>query len=207
MRPRAKQVLEKLGEPADTTEHDGAEVLSYAIGPFPKVRVTLHEDVVSSIVIHLAGPSVRTDVAKELGLEDFRPVVVRDDQHRALGEVYPERGLMFAYADGSTDSQEARVEHVILETITVEPFLLRAQQEPADHYLRRRADLEVAQRLAPEDPVAFGLAAHSTSSAADRCRHSRRPRKPWNSIPSPLSTTLYWPTQNASWARLARHSN
>ena len=32
------------------------EVLSYAIGPFPKVRVTLHENVVSSIVIHLAGP-------------------------------------------------------------------------------------------------------------------------------------------------------
>ena len=78
---------------------------------------------------------------------------------RALGEVYPERGLMFAYADGSTDPQEARVEHVILETITVEPFLLRAQQEPADHYARRLADLEVAQRLAPEDPVAFGLAA------------------------------------------------
>ncbi len=95
-----EQVLEKLGEPADSTDQDGAEVLSYVIGPFPKVRVTLHENVVSSIVIHLAGPSVRADVAKELGLEDLRPVVVRDDQHRPLGEVYPERGLMFAYADG-----------------------------------------------------------------------------------------------------------
>ena len=113
-----EQVLEKLGEPADSTDQDGAEVLSYVIGPFPKVRVTLHENVVSSIVIHLAGPSVRADVAKELGLEDLRPAVVRDDQHRPLGEVYPERGMMFAYAEGATDSQEASVEHVVLETIT-----------------------------------------------------------------------------------------
>jgi tetratricopeptide (TPR) repeat protein len=98
-------------------------------------------------------------VAKELGLEDLRPVVVSDDQRRPLGEVYPERGLMFAYAEGATDSREASVEHVILETITVEPFLLRAQQEPLDHYSQRRADLQIAQQLAPADPVAFGLAA------------------------------------------------
>ena len=62
-------ILEKLGEPADRTHQEGVEVWTYAIGPFPKVRVTLTEDVVSSIVIHLAGPSARADVAKELGLK------------------------------------------------------------------------------------------------------------------------------------------
>ena len=66
--------MEKLGKPADSADQDGDEVLAYAIGPFPKVRVTLHEDVVTSIVIHLAGPSAREDVAKELGLEGLHPV-------------------------------------------------------------------------------------------------------------------------------------
>ena len=30
--------------------------------------------------------------------------MVRDDQQRLLGEVYPQRGLMFAYADGAKDA-------------------------------------------------------------------------------------------------------
>ncbi len=154
-----ESVLEKLGEPIDSQEQDGAEVLTFAIGPFPQVRVTLDEGVVSSIVIHLAGPSARGEVAQELGLSDLHSVVVRDDQDRPLGEVYPERGLMFAYADGVRDAQEAAVEHVILETISAEPFVLRAQQLPADDYGRRLADLETAGRLDPEDPVAFGMAA------------------------------------------------
>ncbi len=152
-------VLETLGEPAATSPRGDSEVWTYAIGPFPQVRVTLHEDVVSSIVIHLASPTARVDVSRELGLDDLQPVVVRDEQQRPLGEVYPERGLMFAYADGAADGMEARVEQVILETITVEPFLLRVQQQPAEYYAQRLADLRVVQRLAPEDPVAFGLAA------------------------------------------------
>ncbi len=154
-----EQVVTKLGEPAEVTQQDSTEVLSYAIDPFPTVKVSIRENVVSSIVIHLAAPSTRADVTKELGLENFRPAVVNDDQNRPLGEVYPERGLMFAYADGTTNSQEARVEHVILETITVEPFLLRAQQQPADQYSKRLADLKTAQRLAPENPLPLALAA------------------------------------------------
>ncbi|MHB8971890.1 MAG: tetratricopeptide repeat protein [Pirellulaceae bacterium] len=155
-----EQVVAKLGEPVGVTEQEGTEVLSYAISPFPTVKVSVRDNVVSSIVIHLAAPSTRADIAKELGLESFRPAIVNDDQARPLGEVYPERGLMFAYSEGTTDTQEARVEHVILETITVEPFLLRVQQQPAERYTQCLADLKTAQRLAPETPLPFALAAH-----------------------------------------------
>jgi len=153
------EVLEKLGEPSDSVEQGDKEVWRYAIGPFPQVRITVEADVVSSIVIHLAGPSPRAEVAEELGLEDLRPVVVADEQDRPLGEVYPERGLMFAYSDDVEDALQANVEHVVLETISYEPFLLRAQRTPRESFSLRLADLEIAQRLEPEDPVAFGLAA------------------------------------------------
>lgn len=153
------EVIEKLGEPAHSATEDGAEVLTYALGPFPKVRITLHKQIVDSVVIHLASPSARAEVAQELGLADLHAVLVSDDQRRPLGEVYPERGLMFAYADGATDAEAASVEHVILERVSFEPFLLRAQQAPADHYAERLADLATAQRMAPDNPAAFGMAA------------------------------------------------
>ncbi len=153
------EVVKKLGEPAEVTEQDSTEVLSYVIDPFPTVKVQIQDNVVSSIAIHLAAPTARADVTKELGLENFRPAIVNDGQNRPLGEVYPERGLMFAYAEGATNSREARIEHVILETITVEPFLLRAQQQPAEQYSECLADLKTAQRLAPENSQPWALAA------------------------------------------------
>ena len=154
-----EQVVAKLGEPAGVTEQDGIETLRFVVGPFPTVRVSLQNDRVSSIVVHLAAPSTRQDIAKELGLEAFRPAIVQDGQQRPLGEVYPERGLMFAYADGAADERTALIEHVILETISVEPFLLRAQQPPWEHLAARLADLRTAQELAPDNAVAFALTA------------------------------------------------
>ena len=154
------ELVEHLGEPkSSAAQEDGSEILRFAVGPFPTVRVTVRDELVVSIVIDLASPSTREDVAKELGLEAFRPAVVLDDKHHPLGEVYPERGLMFAYAAGTTDVQAALIDHVILETITVEPFLLRAQQPPLDNLGQRLADLKTAQDLAPDNAAAFGLTA------------------------------------------------
>lgn len=153
-------LMKHLGEPKSRSQQDdGSEILRFAVGPFPTVRVTVRDELVVSVVIDLASPSTREDVAKELGLDAFRPAVVLDDKQHPLGEVYPERGLMFAYASGTTDGQSALIEHVILETITVEPFLLRAQQPPLDNLGQRLADLKTAQELAPDNAAAFGLAA------------------------------------------------
>lgn len=154
------ELIKHLGEPQSRSPRDdGGETLKFAVGPFPAVHVTVRDDMVASIVIDLANPSTRADIAKELGLEAFRPAVVRDDKQHPLGEVYPERGLMFAYATGTPDIQTALIAHVILETITVEPFLLRAQQPPLDNLGQRLADLKTAQDLAPDNAAAFGLAA------------------------------------------------
>jgi tetratricopeptide (TPR) repeat protein len=152
------EVLERLGAPATAVQEETGELLTYAIGPFPKVCITVREDVVASIVIHLAGPSARDDVAKELGLENYRSAIVRDDQQQPLGEVYPERGLMFAYAQDGLGSA-AQVDHVVLETLSAEPFLLRCEQTPAEHVTRRLADLRAVQHFAPQQATAWDDAA------------------------------------------------
>lgn len=152
------EVIEKLGEPSAAVSEESGESLTYAVGPFPQVRISVRDGVVASIVIHLAAPSLRDDVAKELGLDNYRSAVVRDDQQQLLGEVYPERGLMFAYVQDVPES-EARVDHVVLETLSAEPFLLRCEQTPHEQVTRRLADLRAVQHLAPQQAAAWDEAA------------------------------------------------
>ncbi len=118
-----QDVLEKLGEPQETTSSDSQEKLVFALGPFPSVQITLVDHVVTSIVIHLAAPSTRAEVVKELKLEEFQPVEIRDDADRPLGEVYPERALMLAFDGTAGTGEEPKVGQVVLERISVEPFL------------------------------------------------------------------------------------
>lgn len=151
------EVLKTLGEPAATAPEESGELLTYAIGPFPQVRIALRDGVVASIVIHLSAPGPREDVAKELGMSGYRSAVVRDDQQQPLGEVFPERGLMFAYAPDAPSGP--LVDHVVLETLSAEPFLLRCEQTPAESVARRLADLRAAQRLAPQQARAWDDAA------------------------------------------------
>lgn len=152
-------VLKKLGEPRETTSSDEGESLAFELGPFPRVEITLVNKKVTSIVIHLAEPASRAQVVEELKLDDFEPVVIRDDADRPLGEVIPERGLMFAYqADGSKDT-EPQVGQVVLEQISVEPFLLRVDQTSTQQISKKLADLAVVQRLVPDDAEAYARAA------------------------------------------------
>ncbi len=154
-----QDVLAKLGEPQETTASETDEKLVFAVGPFPSVQITLVDNLVTSIVIHLASPSARADVIKELKLEEFRPVEIQDDAGRPLGEVYPERALMFAYDGATGEGQERKVGQVVLERISVEPFLLRVQQLPADQITKRLSDLHTVEQLLPSDAEAFAMAA------------------------------------------------
>lgn len=152
-------ILEKLGEPQETTSSDEKEELVFKLGPFPSVQITLVDKVVSSIVIRLAEPTPRGDVVTELNLEEFEPVSIRDDAHRLLGEVYPERGLMFAFQGDVEAESEPLVGQVVLERVSVEPFLLRVEQTAEDQITKRLENLRIVQQLLPDDAEAYGLAA------------------------------------------------
>lgn len=156
---RRNELLERLGAPARVATHGDTETLTYVVGPFPHVEFSVEQEVVQSIVVHLASPGERSEVADELNLGDFRPVVLHDDAGRPLGEVYPERALMFAYQTGADAAEQSRISHVVLETVTAEPFLMRAAQEPERHYRRRLADARMARQLAPDQAAPHALLA------------------------------------------------
>ncbi len=152
-------IVEKIGDPLETTASDDKEELVFKLGPFPSVKITLTDKIVSSIVIRLAKPTTRDDVSKELNLGEFDPVTIRDESDHAIGEVYPERGLMFAYQGPADSEGTPQVGQVVLERVSVEPFLLRVEQTPEQQIKKRLDNLHVVQRLVPDDAEAYAIAA------------------------------------------------
>lgn len=153
---RLSSVVQQLGEPA-ATERDGEmTVMTYEVGPFPKVEVLLNGDVVDSIVIHLKEPVRDQDVLTELGLTEFRPVDIVDETGTVLGMSIPERGVALSY-DG--DAQERKVAQVVLASVTAEPFVLRAASVNDHNYTKVLADARFAASLGGNSPDAHALQA------------------------------------------------
>jgi tetratricopeptide (TPR) repeat protein len=157
------EVKQSLGEPL-SADSDGATVrLEYQrVGPFPKVEVSVAEGVATSIVIHLSRASPPGEVAKELGLHEFRPAAVPEESGRLLGQAYPERGVLFVFAEGH---EPPAVSHIVLEPIAAEPFVLRALYDRSHQYRADLADLTYAQRLEPRDPRIFARRAELLAAA------------------------------------------
>ncbi len=147
-------LINLLGEPGTVDAADAFTVMTYVVGPFPKVEFHLSDQTVQSIVIHLPARSVRDAVASELQLTRFRSVPISDNRGQLLGEVYPERGLMFAYS-----GEGPMVGQVVLESISAEPFLLRAESEADRQYGACLADLAIVEVLGKSNAQAYGQAA------------------------------------------------
>jgi hypothetical protein len=146
-----EELLAKLGDPVEILQQADEDLLLFQVGPFPKIKVGVKDDLVSSIIIHLQAPTTREEVVSELNLQRFRPIAIYDASDQVLGEVYPERGMMFAY-DRDSEADMIRIAHVAIEPISGEPFLLRAMREAADEYAHCLADLSVADELSPDNP-------------------------------------------------------
>ncbi len=150
------EISQHLGEPI-STEHQGTTtVMTYELGPFPKVEVILVGDVVDSVVIHLAEAADEADVLTELGLSEFQTVEVTDSAGAVLGVAVPERGVALSFQD---DGQDRQVSEVVLATITAEPFLLRAASESENRYGQMLADVEFALGLDPKNAEAHAIRA------------------------------------------------
>ena len=152
----ASEVKDLLGNPLEESQ-DGA-VLTYKLGPFPSSEFLVSDNVVQSVVVHLDDLVTPAAMAKELALEELAPALVVDEQGQPLGQVYPERGILFSYASGSGRSQ---VSHVILEPPSAESFVLRAEQLLARDVAQCRADLDQAEILQPDDARIYYLRSSS----------------------------------------------
>ncbi len=130
------------GEPF--TREDGTRGFFWKIEPFERVEVTVEGDVVSAIRIKLAEPVAVGDLAKQLEIADLRTVSILDEQGVSIGEVFPERGVIFSVKPG-TQSATA----VMIEPLDPESFVLRAEGEIDTCSAYAVADLQYAVEIDP----------------------------------------------------------
>ena len=128
------------GEPF--IREDGTRGFFWKIEPFERVEVTLEGDVVAAIRIKLAEPVAVGDLAKQLEIADLRTVSILDEQGVSIGEVFPERGVIFSVKPG-TQSATA----VMIEPLDPESFVLRAEGEIDTCSAFAVADLQYAVEI------------------------------------------------------------
>ena len=123
---------------------DGLESFFWEIDPFDRVAVTFRDGVISAIQIKLAEPVSAADLAKQLEIADLRTVAVLDDSGTAIGQVFPERGVMFSLEAGTTAATA-----VLLEPLDADSFVLRAEGELNSSAAYAVADLQYAIEIDP----------------------------------------------------------
>jgi len=140
-----EELLESWGEGDAFTRDDGSEGLFWEMPPFQRVEVVLADDIVSSIYIRLAKESTVDALAEQLEIDDLRTVSVLDAEGVAVGEVFPERGVIFSLTPGTRSATA-----VMLEPLDPEAFVLRAEGELNSSVANAVTDLQYAVEVDPE---------------------------------------------------------
>lgn len=140
-----EELLDSWGEGEAFTRDDGSEGLFWEMPPFERVEVVLGDDVVSSIYIRLAEPATVDALAQQLEIDDLRTVSVLDAEGVSVGEVFPERGVIFSLTPGTRSATA-----VMLEPLDPEAFVLRAEGELETSIANAVTDLQYAVEVDPE---------------------------------------------------------
>jgi tetratricopeptide (TPR) repeat protein len=152
------EVTKAWGEPKETADRKDALVQLYSVGPFNRVEVNYVGNKVGSLVVRFDRPFPVDAMAKQLDLATVRPVLVSNDMGEVLGLVYPERGVLFAFAAAKdSDKPTMQVASLVLEPIAAEPFVLRAETTLDSRCDLSRRDLEQAIELEPNNARAHWL--------------------------------------------------
>ena len=136
------------GKPKSTVEHGPGQVHTFAMEPFSRVELHTFKDIVRTIVVHFHPPASPNETIKSLSLENLKPVKLAAGNGKAVGELYPERGLSLIY---DIDAADQKVTQLQLQPITASAFLLRVHADRQEQWTNNLADLATAAALAPGD--------------------------------------------------------
>jgi tetratricopeptide (TPR) repeat protein len=124
-------VEKNWGKPKQTKSVDGGTVQWFVVDPFRRVEVVYTKEKVASLIIRFDRGFPASQVAEQLSqleLTKVQPVLVLNELGEFLGQAYPERGVMFAFEPAQDPTHAVKkVTHIVLEPITAEPFVLRAE--------------------------------------------------------------------------------
>ncbi len=146
------EVQQAWGPPREVANRNAQLVHLYSVDPFERVEVAFLKDRVAAIVIRLEKPFPADLVAEHLKLSAIRPVMVANELGEILGEAFPERGVMFAFERaGTPDKPSTKVVQIVLEPVSSESFLLRAETTADSFPELSLRDVEQAIELEPEN--------------------------------------------------------
>jgi tetratricopeptide (TPR) repeat protein len=140
-----RQELEADWGPGEVyQDDDGTTGLAWSIEPFERVEVAFVGDVVRSIRIRLSEPVAVAELAEQLEISDLRTVAVLDEQGAAIGEIYPERGVILTLKTGTKAANA-----IMIEPLDPDAFVLRAEGEIGTCAANAVADLLYAIEIDP----------------------------------------------------------
>lgn len=159
------------GPPKDVGKKDNQTIQLYRVEPFERIEVCLYKGRVTSIVIRLERSFPAHAVAQQLDLAAIRPVLVSNTLGEILGQSYPERGVLFSFEPAPAgDKPTMKVSQIILEPVTAEPFVLRAETDLDSQPDQSLSDLDQAIKLAPTNARAHWLRARVLMATEDLTR-------------------------------------
>ena len=153
-------VVELWGQPRKTTDVNDQIAHLYSTENLNHIEVFFKGGVVNSIIVRLDEPFPEEQVRDVLKaeLQKARPVMIPNESGEIIGEVFPEKGVIFLFAPQEEDDV-LRVKQIGIESVTSEPFVLRAEATLNDQPSEAKRDLQDAVRLSPEDAKAHWLLA------------------------------------------------
>ena len=162
-----EELIEAWGKPARFVKQDDETMtLVYRDKSFKQVEVTIEDDNVARLLVHLKRSMDVARLEKDMGIAELVPVPIPDEFGEVLGQAFPERGMMFSFVE---DSDASRVRAIMIEPVSSEMFRLRAQYDFDHNYQFCIEDLETALEIDPLDSEAHWLLAEYLDSAG-KCR-------------------------------------
>ncbi len=164
------ELITAWGQPADSSNSPEGEILVYHKSPFQAVEALIDKGgIASTIKITLAASIESKKLTEQLSLTEIGSVTITDEADRPEGLVFPERGVLFIFADSENESAEgsdpavavetARVSHVAIQPLDARMFALRAEKHLHGPYDQNINDLKLAIALDPEYANAYALLA------------------------------------------------
>lgn len=147
-----EEVEKAWGKPKEVRTQDNLTMHLFSVKPFPHIEVSYLANKVASVIIRFDKGFPAETVAQQLDLLKVQPVLVSNELGEILGQSYPERGVLFSFEPGSEPSKTLkRVTHIILEPITADPFILRAETNLDHRPEFSLHDLDAALKLQPNN--------------------------------------------------------
>ncbi|GHT13026.1 hypothetical protein FACS1894170_08550 [Planctomycetales bacterium] len=154
------RVTELWNEPIQETNNGDEIVRLYSTDSLKHIEVTFKDNIVRSIVIQLETPFPEEQVRGVLASEllKSRPVLIPDESGEIIGEVFPEKGVIFLFAP-QKDRKLLLVRQIGIEPVSSEPFVLRAEALLQEQPGEAQRDVLDALKLNPDDAKSYGLLA------------------------------------------------